>query len=479
MIVRPRSALHGYQRDAVAWCDDSAGGLILADVGMGKTAIGGTVIVDKLAEFAATRALIVAPNLVAKASWTGEFAQWEHLKHLTPLLLTGPWKESTFLVGQGVRSANQRPEHRRAPPLSEVTICPTHNFAKLVDTFWGTDFWTWDLIVIDEVSKFKSTNTNVFRAARRVHKHIPIYGLTATPTPQSLGDLWSQVYLVDSGESLGHTKTAFQAKFMTRGYHKYAKWKLREGAQNAIMNAIKPITYRIAAEDHFDVDKPRVIDRWVTLDAAQSARYAKLEREYVLELEDEEELTIVNAAALTNKLRQLASGSVYTSEPAFEGKRPFEAIHDAKLDALEDIFDSLQGRPVLVGYEFIADAQRILARFGDQGATMLDTKNSDTMDAWNRGEIPMLVAHPKSCSHGLNLQHGGETLVFYTPPWPLDDYEQMIGRLARQGQERPVTVFRLLTEDTIDVEVQSRLASKGAVQRSVLDIAKALQANSR
>ena len=472
--MRPRTALHPYQRDAIDWCDTVDGGLILADVGLGKTVMASTMLADRVADFATNHALIVAPNLVAKASWTGEFAQWQHLAHITPWVLSASWKDNVYRVMSGVRQVELKPADRTTEPLPAVTICPTHYFAKLVDTFWGTDFWRWDLIVIDEVSKFKSTNTNLFRAARRVHQHIPVFGLTATPTPQSLGDLWSQVYLIDSGEALGRTKTAFQAKFMTRGYHKYAKWKMREGAQEAMMEAIRPITYRIAAEDHFDVDHPRIVDRWLTLDAPEMAKYTTLQRDAVLELEGEE-ITAVNAAALTNKLRQLASGSVYTSEKTFEGRRPFEPLHTVKLDALDDIFESLQGRPVLVGYEFQADAWRIMARFAERGAVMLDTRNTDTIDAWNRGEIPMLIAHPKSCSHGLNLQHGGETLVFYTPPWPLDDYEQMIGRLARQGQERPVTVFRLLADDTIDVEVQARLASKGEVQRSVLDIAKRLQ----
>jgi SNF2 family DNA or RNA helicase len=346
------------------------------------------------------------------------------------------------------------------------------------------------MIVIDELSSFKSPKAQRFKALRHVLPHIErIVGLTGTPAPNGLIDLWSQIYLLDQGESLSKSLTLFRDKYFTPGRRNgpiIYDYKLKPGADQQIHQAISGICISMKSADYLEL--PSRIDHYikVRLDEGTMKKYKNFEATLMLELLQGQEITAVNAAVLSGKLRQFANGAVY------DENKNFITIHNAKLEALKELVEQANGNPILIFYEFRHDLIRIMQALKEYhpkslnrspslffkergtGGEFFDSSNStQTIKEWNNGNIPVLLAHPASAGHGLNLQYGGNTVIWFGTNWSLELYQQANARLHRQGQSRPVNIYHLITENTIDEEVIKSLASKTSGQDSLMNSIKA------
>lgn len=433
---------HSYQEVAKEFAlEREASGLFL-DMGLGKTAITLSVIEElKNNYLEVIKALVIAPKRVAEDTWTTEHAKWDHLKNLKVIKIMGTPKERTAALDQE----------------GDIYIVTRDNIAWLVNLLGKT--WDFDTVIIDELSSFKNHQSKRFKALRKVRPLIKrIIGLTGTPAPNGYMDLWSQIYLLDRGERLGKNITTFRRKYCNTLYrHGYNEYELREGAKEQIDEVIKDICISMKAKDYLNLKEPLYINRLAKLDKKEFNMYKTMERDAVLELEDED-ITALSAAAVSNKLLQLANGAIYT-----EDKEVIE-IHNKKLDVLEELIEEANGEPVLVFYNFKHDRDRILKKFKD--ASLLETEK-DIKD-WNNKKINILLAHPASAGHGLNLQHGGSIIIWFGLNWSLELYQQANARLNRQGQTETVRTYHIITEKTIDERVLEVLKGKNLRQEELL-----------
>lgn len=393
--------------------------------------------------------LIIAPLSVADKTWTDEMEKWDHLKHLTFSKILGP---------KAQREAALRKK-------ADVYLINRENVEWLVDHY--KQRWPFKTVIIDELSSFKSPQAKRFKALRKVRPYMErVIGLTGTPSPNSLMDLWSQIYLLDQGERLGKTITQYRNKYFVpaqKNGHIVYSWHLIPGAEEAIYEKISDICVSMKAKDYLQLP-PRtdnIVE--IPLSPASERKYKELEREYVLELE-EADIVASNAATLSNKLLQLSNGCIYD-----ENGDPRE-IHQEKLDALERIVEEAQGQSVLVFYQYKHDLARIQQRF--KRAKALDVAAGD-IKQWNEGNIHLLLAHPQSAGHGLNLQQGGHIIVWFGLTWSLEYYQQANARLDRQGQMNPVIVHHLVTKGTIDENVMEALQTKKVGQEALMAAVKA------
>lgn len=336
------------------------------------------------------------------------------------------------------------------------------NHTRLRARFAGK--WPYDFVCIDEASGFKDPSSGRVKAARRALVGIKrMVELTGTPAGNGLLGLWSQIYLLDQGKRLGKTFKAYKDRYFDSDYMGYS-YEPKPGAEDQIYAAIADIIMRLDASDYLTMPDLLTHDVWVELSDNVRGHYRELEREYLTQVEDEE-IAVTHAAALTNKLLQCANGVVFQGD-----ERKTVHLHDTKLDALQNIVDMHPGRPVLVSYSFQPDRDRILKQFPK--AVLLDTK-PETEDRWNRGEIPMLVMHPASGGHGLNIQEGSNIIAMFGLNWSLELYLQFIARLRRQGQTKDVVhLYRILARDTADTSVVDSLAGNDRTQRALLDALK-------
>jgi len=448
-----RIDFHPYQERAVEWVKQKDSSALWLDMGLGKTATTLTAIADLIKTGHAQRVLIVAPLRVALATWPAEVKKWSHLQNLHINQLAG-------------LSAAARARALTAP--FNISVVNRELVPWLVE-FYGQK-WPFDTVVIDEASAFKSTQAKRWRALRSVLPKIRrVVELTATPSANSLIDLWPQIYLLDRGERLGKTKGIFLEKFCRQvGNPQWNQWEVRPEKQETLFAALSDICLRMKAEDYIDV--PDRIDSNVTVDLppAVITLYRQMQKEFVLQLESGE-ITAVNAAVQAGKLLQLANGAAYLDEGGWE------ELHDAKIDALKELAEQTD-EPILVAYQFKSDLARLQAAFPK--AVTLD-KDPKTIDRWNAGKIPMLLAHPASAGHGLNLQHGGRIIAWFGLPWSLELYSQFNGRLHRQGQTKPVLVYHIIAKNTVDEAVLAALANKNATQNDLLEAVKRLQKSLR
>lgn len=445
-----RSDLHAYQQQAVDFIKATPNCALWLDMGLGKTVSTLTAISDLISENAVKRVLIVGPLRVALSTWPNEIKLWRHLKALEVNQLAG--------VSAKVREA-------RAKCLDfDVHIINREMVPWLVQ-FWGQK-WPYDMVVIDESSAFKSTQAKRWRALRSVLPKIKrVVELTATPASNNLIDVWPQIYLMDRGERLGKTKGVFLERFCRQiGNPQWNQWEVKPERKDALYRAIGDIVCRMKASDYLEV--PDRIDSviQITLPSKTLAHYRTLQSDFILSLE-QGEITAANAAVQANKLLQLCNGAMYLD------KGGWEVVHDNKLEALAEIVEQTN-EPILVAYQFKSDLARLLEKFPKAVAL---GKDPTTIDEWNGGRIPMLLAHPASAGHGLNLQRGGRTIVWFGLPWSLELYAQFNGRLHRQGQEKPVLVYHLLAQETVDGAVYSTLSKKDATQNDLLESVKKLQ----
>lgn len=440
-----KAVLHDYQDYCVNFVLSHESSALLLDMGLGKTLISLTAI-KELSDFGLLgKCLIIAPLTVAKDTWPKEIIKWDHLKDLTSSLILGKQKD---------RLAALEAE-------ADIYIVNKENFVWLTENHK----WDFDTVIIDELSGFKATNTKRFKAMRKIRPKVKrMVGLTGTPAPNSLLDLWPQMYTVDRGESLGSSVTKFRTTYFypaqSSGHIVY-KWDLRDGADELIYEKISSNAVSMRAKDHLNL--PERVDNVIEVDLSPSERkqYQQLKKDYILEIANQE-IMAPNAASLGNKLLQLAQGAVYDTD-----KNVLD-IHSRKKEALDRIIEEANGQPILVFYWFKFDRDRLLDWYPE--AQEIST---DKISAWNNKEIPLMIAHPASSGHGLNLQAGGHIIVWYGINWSAEYYAQANARLDRQGQTESVIVHHLITKDTEDERALQVVQGKITVQEALMEAVKA------
>lgn len=427
-------------------------GLFL-DMGLGKTVITLTAVNDlRYNRFEVKRVLVIAPKKVAEDTWTREAAKWDHLR----LLRVVP------VLGSRVKRI------RAVNTPGDVYVLSRDNVQWLVD-YYRND-WPFDTVIIDELSSFKNPQAKRFKSLALVRNHIRrIYGLTGTPAPNGLIDLWAQVYLLDQGKRLGERIGVYRENYFSpasRNRDVIFSYAPLPGAEESIQSRISDICISLSAKDYLRLPERIGNVIHVQLNAKERKAYEQFEKEMLLEV-DEATLDAGSAAVLSNKLLQFCNGAVYD-----ENKSPVE-IHSEKLEALMEIVEANEGKPVLVFYNFQHDRIRILERLSRLGLNIKELKGPDTISQWNEGKIDLLLAHPASAAYGLNLQAGGHIIVWFGLNWSLELYQQANARLHRQGQKERVIIHHLVVSQGIDEDVMAALQDKQVTQDSLLNALKA------
>ena len=439
---------HDYQQYATEYIKSHPVAAVLLDMGLGKTAISLTALLDLLFDsFEAHRILVIAPLRVARDTWPAEIEKWDHLKMLTYSVAVGSEKDRKAAL---MRDA-------------DIYIINRENVQWLVEQS-GIPF-TFDTVIVDELSSFKNHQSKRFKALMKVRPRIKrIVGLTGTPSANGLMDLWAEFKVLDMGQRLGRFIGMYRNNYFRpdkRNGQIIYSYKLLPGADKAIYKQISDITISMKATDHLKMPELVMNTHTVELSDDEREHYDELKQTLVLQL-PEKEITVANAAALTGKLLQMANGAIYDDDG------DHIHIHDRKLDALEDLIEGANGKPVLVAYWFKHDLERIKSRF-----KVREIKSSSDIREWNAGKIPVAVIHPASAGHGLNLQTGGSTLIWFGLTWSLELYQQTNARLWRQGQQDTVVIHHIITDDTVDGRVLKALQSKEKIQDSLIAAVKA------
>lgn len=442
-----REDLHDYQNRTVEFIKEQERCALFLSMGMGKTTSTLTAIKDLKDSFAVNKVLVIAPLRVARSVWAQEAQKWRHLDDL---------KVSVCLGAQRNRQAALARD-------ADIYVINRENVTWLVDLYKAK--WPFDAVIIDESSSFKSPSSKRFRSIKKILPYTNyMVLLTGTPSPNSLMDLWSQMYLVDFGERLGRTVTGYRQRFFDQDFMGY-RYTARPGSAEKIHALISDKAISMNAEDYLELPDRIDIDLPVQMPTTALKSYKEMEKTLLSTLETGEEVEAVSAAALANKLLQFANGAAYYDE-----HKNWAEVHKEKLDALEEIVEENPSENILVAYNYKFDLARLLKRFPQ--AKVLDNEDS-TIERWNRGEIPMLLAHPASAGHGINLQKGGSLSVWFGLNWSLELYQQFNARLHRQGQTKPVRIIHLVSEGTIDERVLRVLKDKDATQSSLLNALKA------
>ena len=440
---------HDYQRYAAEFIIAHPVAALLLDMGLGKTSITLTAINDLLFDsFEIHKVLVVAPLRVARDTWSAEIEKWEHLKNLRYSVVVG--------------MAQERISALLTP--ADIYIINRENIQWLVEES-GLPF-DFDMAVIDELSSFKNHQSKRFRAFMKVRPKLKrIVGLTGTPAGNGLMDLFAEFKLLDMGERLGRLigqyRNAYFQPDKRNGMVIYS-YKPLPNAERQIYDKISDITISMKATDHLKMPELVTTEYMVRLSEKEKEKYDRLKKELVLSTEDNE-VTAANAASLSNKLSQMANGAVYSDDESIN------EIHDRKLDALEDIIESMNGKPLLVAYWFKHDLERIKKRFD-----VREIRSSVDISDWNSGKIPVALIHPASAGHGLNLQSGGSTLVWFGLTWSLELYQQTNARLWRQGQTADTVVIQhIIAKGTIDEQIMKALKTKDTAQAAIIIAVKA------
>lgn len=445
---------HEYQKYAASYIEEHPVAAVLLDMGLGKTSITLTALNDLLFDsFEIHKAVVIAPLRVARDTWPAEIEKWEHLSSLK------------YSVAVGTEMERLAALKRQA----DIYIINRENVQWLVEES-GIPF-DFDMVVIDELSSFKNHQSKRFRALMKMRPRVErIVGLTGTPSSNGLMDLWAEFKLLDMGQRLGRFIGQYRTRFFLpdkRNGQVIFSYKLLPGAEQQIYRLISDITISMKSTDYIQMPELISTEYAVSLSEPERKRYEKLKEELVLQLPDGD-VTASNAAVLSGKLSQMADGAVYADSG--ETIR----IHERKLDALEDIIESMGGKPLLVAYWFQHDLERITERLHKLKIPFSRLESSQSIRRWNAGEIPVALIHPASAGHGLNLQSGGSTLVWFGLTWSLELYQQTVARLWRQGQEsETVVVQHIITKGTIDERIMKALSEKDSTQSALMDAVKA------
>lgn len=421
-------------------------------VRIGKTVSTLTAVQDLLMVEDIERVLVIAPKRVAEDTWSTECEKWDHLNNLRISKILGSLKQ---------RQAAIEAE-------ADIYVINRENVTWLVNNYYKT--WKWDCLVIDEFSSFKSSKSQRFRSLKKVIGRFKrVIGLTGTPAPNNLIDLWPQIYLLDQGKRLGRTLTSYRETFFTPGRSKgyvVFDYRIKPGAEDEIYKRIGDICISMKAKDYLNL--PDVIYNEVQIEIPEpdKALYRELKKDLIIELDDSDVIAS-NAAVLSNKLLQMANGAIYDED------KNIVNIHDEKLNKLLDIIEAANGNPVLVFYTFKHDLKRILTFLQAEKINAEPIEGSESIKKWNEGKIQVMLCHPASAGHGLNLQYGGHIMVWFGLTWSLELYQQANARLYRQGQTETVTIHHIIAKDTIDEDVMAALKSKEVNQDRLIEAVKA------
>ncbi len=451
MVFRP----HNYQRYAIERIIRTPYVGLFLEMGLGKTVCVLSAVKWLINNLEIAKVLVIAPLRVAQSVWHTEIEKWEHLHDLRAVRVLGTEK-------QRVKALNSD---------ADIYIINRENVQWLVAHYSGRRI-PFDMVVLDELSSFKNHKSARWKAMRTIRPRLSrVVGLTGTPASNGLIDLWGQVYLLDQGEALGKYITNYRAKYFRPGRTNgqvVFDYKLQDNGEQRIYDAISDFCVSMKSEDYLSLPACSYHDINVTLSDKLRESYEQFVKEQVLALPEEEDGTIsaVNAAALSNKLLQYASGAVYDAD------KNVKHIHDCKIDALVELIEEANGKPVLLFYQFKHEIQRIQQALRGYGVEVMT--DDSCIDSWNKGEIPVLLAHPASTAYGLNMQRGGNIIIWYGVNWALDLYQQANARLNRQGQTKPVHVYHLLVEGTMDYDVMKALNGKVATQEGLMNAIKAV-----
>jgi len=447
---------HSYQRHCINKILETKKLGLFLDMGLGKTVTTLTAVKElKYNRFQVCKVLVIAPKKVAEGTWTKEAAKWDHTKML---------RVSPVLGSQAKRI-------RALNTPADLYVINRENVCWLVDYYRNA--WPFDMVVIDESSSFKSHSAKRFKALAGISSRISrMVELTGTPSPNGLADLWSQVYLLDGGERLGKRYSQFRERYFQpdkRGADGMVySYEAKPGTEESILAKISDICISMKAEDYLELPDLTYHEIPVELDKKSWKAYQDLERKMILELpEDDELISVTSAAALSNKLLQLANGAVYDED------RQVHEVHDCKIEAFLELVESLQGKPVLVFYNYQHDRERILKALAKSGLGIRELKTTQDEDDWNAGRIDILLTHPASSAYGLNLQQGGNHVIWFGLTWNYELYTQANKRLHRQGQVNKVIIHHLVSTGTRDEEVMTALKRKDDVQNWVMESLKA------
>lgn len=445
---------HDYQKYATTFIEEHPVSAILLDMGLGKSVITLTAISDLLFDsFEIHRVLVIAPLRVARDTWPAELEKWEHLHSLI----------YSVAVGTEVQ--------RKAALLqkADIFIINRENVEWLVEKS-GLPF-DYDMVVVDELSSFKSYQAKRFRSLMKVRPFVKrITGLTGTPSSNGLMDLWAEFKLLDMGKRLGRFITHFREAYFVpdkRNQQIVFSYKPKPGAEEAIYRLVSDITISMKSTDYLKMPECVINEVPVRLSEKEMECYQTLKDDLILSL-DGQDIDAANAVGLSNKLTQMANGAVYGEE------NNVIPIHDRKLDALEDLIEAANGKPVLVAYWFKHDLSRIEERLHKRHIPFSKLDTADSIKRWSNGELPVALVHPASAGHGLNLQSGGSTLIWFGLTWSLELYQQTNARLWRQGQTADtVVIHHLIADDTIDEKIMAALKKKDKTQSALIDAVKA------
>jgi len=446
MIYNP----HNYQKYAIKYIENHKAAAVLLDMGLGKTSITLTAINDLMFDsFEVHKALVIAPLRVARETWTAEVQKWEHLQILKCSVAVGTAAERTAAL----------------TAEADIYIINRENLQWLVEESGIT--FDFDMIVIDELSSFKNHNTKRFKALLKVRPKVNrIIGLTGTPASNGLMDLWAEFRILDMGQRLGRYISHYRNTYFTpekRNGQVIFSYKPLPDAEDKIYKQISDITISMKAADHLEMPELVLSEYNVTMSAQEKQLYEELKQELVLNLPGSE-ITAANAASLSGKLSQMANGAIYDDAGSIH------RVHDKKLDALEDIIEAANGKSLLVAYWFKHDLDRICERLCKLHIPFARLDSSESIKRWNNGEIPVALIHPASAGHGLNLQAGGSTLVWFGLTWSLELYQQTVARLWRQGQtSKTVVIQHIITKGTIDERIMKALSKKEHTQTALID----------
>ena len=446
---------HKYQLTAINHVINIPKCGLFLDMGLGKTISTLTAIKElKYNRFQVNKVLIIAPKKVAEGTWSKEKDKWNHTKDFRVSLVLG----------------SQQKRIKALSVNADLYIINRENIPWLVD--YLRNDWYFDTVVIDESSSFKNSRSKRFKALKMVLPKINrLIELTGTPSPNGVEDLWAQIYLLDQGVRLEKYITHFRAKYMEpnkRNRSQIFDYKIKDGVYDSIINKISDICISMKSEDYLELPDLSYNEIPVILNDKARRDYDKMERDFVLELEGaEDEITAVNAAALSNKLLQISNGAVYDSSGIYT------EVHDAKIEAFLELIERLQGKSLLVFYNFQHDRDRIKRALEKSGLVVKELKTTQEEDDWNAGKIDILLTHPASAAYGLNLQEGGNHVCWFGLSWNLEHYQQANKRLHRQGQKEKVIIHHLVTQGTRDEDVMRALDNKAGVQEEIMQSLKA------
>lgn len=452
-----RNQLHSYQERGVKHIIDNEFCALFLEMGLGKTVTTLTAIKELLDNCIISNALVIAPKKVTQVTWSDEIKNWEHLKGLSISVIDGDVK------------------HRRAAMAAKADIYAVSrdNIVWLILEYGGIKL-PYDMVVIDELSSFKNHASKRFRALRKVRKFIPrVVGLTGTPSPNGLIDLFAQMYLIDEGQRLGKTVTGYRDRFFRPDkrngdiVYTYALKQPANETEKQISDLIGDITISMTAEDYLKMPDKVMLYDTVEMPKKVAERYSEFEREQVLELiNSDEPISAASAAALSNKLQQFANGAIYTAD------REVIQLHDEKIEKLQELVEAANGAPVLVAYSYKHDLDRIMKALKEYKPVKLE--KPEQIADWNAGKINVLVTHPASAGHGINIQKGGHILVWFGNTWSLELYMQFNARLYRQGQDKPVYIHHIVTKGTVDEKIIKALSGKKETQDGLMSSIKEL-----